>query len=251
MEGNICQTGGGCVCDLTGATLGLPAWDIAHTAGVSALMGGFVYRGSAIPGLQGTYFAGDYSSGRIWSFKVVNGQATQVQERTSELAGLGGFSSFGEDANGEIYVSVLFSGKVFRIDPFATPCAAPQTFCTTTPNSAGSGARIGSTGSASLAFNELVLTATNCPRNKSGVFFHGANQSMVPFANGLRCVSGGLVRTSVIQTDEHGFAHRPFDAIAAGMTVGQTRCFQFYFRDPAAGGTLADTSDGLSVTFCP
>ncbi len=251
MEGNLCAGGGGCVCDLTGATLDLPVWDLAHTSGVSALVGGFVYRGSAIAGLQGTYFCGDYSSGRVWSFKVVNGQATQVLERTAELAGMGGFSSFGEDANGEIYVSGLFAGKISRIDPVATPCATPQTFCPTTPNSVGSGARIGSAGSASLASNELVLTATNCPRNKSGAFFHGASQSTIPFANGLRCVDGVLVRTSIVQTDEHGFAHRPFDAVAAGMTAGQTRHFQFYFRDPAAGGSNADLSDGLSVSFCP
>jgi hypothetical protein len=73
----------------------------------------------------------------------------------------------------------------------------------------------------------------------------------VPFVNGVRCIGGNIVRLSVVHTDPNGFAHRPFDAVAAGMTNGQTRNFQFYYRNPAAGGALANTSDGLSVSFCP
>jgi hypothetical protein len=233
----------------------LPSFETTHGAGGVAIIGGYAYRGHAIPGMQGRYFCSDYGNGRVWSFVMSNGLATQMQERTAELhTGAGANllipSSFGQDANGELYVTCL-NGPVCRIDPLATPCPAPQTYCLATPNSAGSGARIDSAGSTSLGANELVMTARNCPPNKSGVFFHGAQQTQVPFANGMRCVSGGLVRTGTILTDEHGFAHRSFDAIAAGMTVGQTRNFQFYFRDPAAGGALANLSDGLSVTFCP
>ena len=49
------------------------------------MTGGYVYCGSAIPALQGTYFYADYCSSRIWSFRYVNGQVTEFTERTQEL----------------------------------------------------------------------------------------------------------------------------------------------------------------------
>ena len=36
-----------------------------------SVTGGFVYRGKAVPSARGRYFYGDYCSGRMWSFKIV------------------------------------------------------------------------------------------------------------------------------------------------------------------------------------
>ncbi|MCH2169415.1 PQQ-dependent sugar dehydrogenase [Myxococcota bacterium] len=86
-----------------------------------AVTGGEVYRGCAIPDLQGSYFLADYCSAQIWSLRMTEGVATEVTERTAELAPGGGLSisfitSFGLDAQGELYI-VDRGGEVFRVVP--------------------------------------------------------------------------------------------------------------------------------------
>ena len=83
------------------------------------MIGGYVYRGGAIPALAGRYLYGDLCTRRIRSF-VWNGSAAVSQvELTSALASdttVQSLVSFGEDLNGELYVCDL-SGTVYRIDP--------------------------------------------------------------------------------------------------------------------------------------
>lgn len=84
-----------------------------------SVTGGYVYRGKQIKGLQGTYLFGDYCSGNIWSFKVKNGKAVEFQNRTEEINLAGGeftnyISSFGEDADGELYI-VDYNGGVYKL----------------------------------------------------------------------------------------------------------------------------------------
>jgi hypothetical protein len=66
-----------------------------------------------MPGLRGTYFYGDFCSGDVWSFRYQNGQAAGQQAWSSLHTE--SLTSFGEDANGEIY-TVSQSGTVARID---------------------------------------------------------------------------------------------------------------------------------------
>jgi glucose/arabinose dehydrogenase len=109
FEGSVCATASGCSSAPCGCT---PT-------------GGYVYRGCAIPSLDGTYFFADWCSEQIWSFKVVAGSVTELTERTSELAPGGGLSidsisSFGEDAIGEIYIvdrGTGVNGEVYKIIP--------------------------------------------------------------------------------------------------------------------------------------
>lgn len=76
-----------------------------------SVTGGYVYRGSAFPALQGYYFYGDYVSGRIWSLRDVNGQWSEpAQELDTELS----IASFGEDEAGELYV-VDIGGSLYRL----------------------------------------------------------------------------------------------------------------------------------------
>ena len=96
-----------------------PIHDYGRSMGYS-VTGGYVYRGQAIPSLQGAYFFGDYGSGRIWTLRYDGATAPEVQDRTSELNSgsprpVGGLSSFGEDAAGEIYVCDLDDGEIYRI----------------------------------------------------------------------------------------------------------------------------------------
>ena len=93
-----------------------PIHEYSHADG-SAIIGGFVYRGQKITGLQGLYLFGDLD-GRIWSFRVMNGVATELTERTAELMppgqSIAGLTSFGEDAAGELYFMTL-DGNLFAI----------------------------------------------------------------------------------------------------------------------------------------
>jgi glucose/arabinose dehydrogenase len=104
-------------CSLTG--ISLPVVEYGHDDGCSVI-GGYVYRGQAIPGLTGRYLYGDFCSSRIWSFVRDGGQVTSQVDLSDDLDpehALASITSFGEDAAGEIYVVDGGNGLVFRIDP--------------------------------------------------------------------------------------------------------------------------------------
>jgi glucose/arabinose dehydrogenase len=86
-----------------------PIHEYDHGDGL-AVIGGYVYRGSQIAGLQGTYFLADHS-GPIWSFRFDGGAVSEFTDRTEELTpnegAIGRPSSFGEDAEGELYIMGL------------------------------------------------------------------------------------------------------------------------------------------------
>jgi glucose/arabinose dehydrogenase len=112
-EGNL-ATGLSCGTPPTSPTP--PIYDYSHATGIS-VTGGYVYRGCAIPDLGGTYFFGDWSGGKIFSFRYTTGGGlTNLMDRTATLGGGGGLTSFGTDAYGEIYYT-LGSGTVRKIVP--------------------------------------------------------------------------------------------------------------------------------------
>jgi hypothetical protein len=91
-----------------------------------AVIGGYVYRGSAMPELAGTYFFGDFATARVFSLRLVNGVVTSFQERTNQLnpgvaaaRPIQNLSSFAEDAAGELYVLDYVDGDLRRIVPAA------------------------------------------------------------------------------------------------------------------------------------
>jgi glucose/arabinose dehydrogenase len=97
-----------------------------------AVMGGYVYRGCAIPALRGHYFFADLCAGKIWSFLYAGGQVTQLTDRTAELTPQNGpppmaIYSFGEDAAGELYF--MGFGNLFKMVPrcYANCDASTQT----------------------------------------------------------------------------------------------------------------------------
>jgi glucose/arabinose dehydrogenase len=110
MEGTHCY--GASTCDTAG--LALPVLEYDHGQGCS-ITGGYVYRGAAIPALQGHYFYGDYCSGWVRSFRVQDGKAVD-QTQWPALAPGGAVLSFGEDQAGELYV-LSATGTVSRIVP--------------------------------------------------------------------------------------------------------------------------------------
>ena len=117
MEGTVCRppTVG---CNMTGLTQPVVEYD--HSNGACSITGGYVYRGAAIPALQGTYFYGDFCAGFVRSFRFVNGQVTEhadwVALRPPGGNPVGSITSFGEDAAGELYI-MTSQGGLFRIVP--------------------------------------------------------------------------------------------------------------------------------------
>ncbi|HET9325086.1 MAG TPA: PQQ-dependent sugar dehydrogenase [Gaiellaceae bacterium] len=76
-----------------------------------AVVGGFVYRGRAVPSAVGRYFYGDNCSGAVWTLRIAGGRARGLRRESFSLPGL---SSFGEDANGELY-AVALGGRVYQL----------------------------------------------------------------------------------------------------------------------------------------
>ncbi len=110
-------------CNKAGLTL--PVAEYPHAAGKCSVSGGYVYRGTKIPGLVGTYFYGDYCTKQVFTLAWSKGNLITTAEVTQDLDSTSlssGITSFGEDTSGELYVVIDNSqagelGKVYRIDP--------------------------------------------------------------------------------------------------------------------------------------
>lgn len=138
-------------------------------------------------------------------------------------------------------------------------CGA-ATYCVTTPNSVGAGARIGFFGSTSIASNDLMLLGTNAPPGNFCGFLYSPDQDQVPTNNGTLCIGsttlGFFLRTGAVQADNLGVAMINFDNTTppfpqAQVNAGETWYFQFVHRDVIGGSAVFRYSDGLAVTFCP
>jgi glucose/arabinose dehydrogenase len=107
LEGSTCYNAS--TCNKTGFEL--PVLEYTHANGQCSVTGGFVYRGTAMPELAGTYFYADYCAGWVKSFTYDNGTASN--QRDWNLGNVGFITSFGEDAAGELYLTTA-SGRVYK-----------------------------------------------------------------------------------------------------------------------------------------
>lgn len=97
-----------------------PVAAYGRSEGIS-VTGGYVYRGTAIPALQGNYLFSDYGSGTLWALQPQQGGG---YERRTLLETGRNVASFAQDPQGELYL-VTFSG-LFRIDPVNVDVELPQ-----------------------------------------------------------------------------------------------------------------------------
>jgi len=97
-------------CDQAG--LSRPIFEYDHTQGCS-ITGGYVYRGQAFPEMQGNYFTADYCLGVIWRLFPQGERWLSDVVLDSDLV----ISTFGEDANGELYVTDYARGAIYRLRP--------------------------------------------------------------------------------------------------------------------------------------
>ncbi len=94
-EGNSIYNAAACSQTITYT---VPIFTVAHPTAES-ITGGYVYRGAAVPTWQGTYFFGDFVTGRMWVMQNAGTWTSAELPQTSF-----GISSFGEDETGELYV---------------------------------------------------------------------------------------------------------------------------------------------------
>ncbi|MBX3212660.1 MAG: PQQ-dependent sugar dehydrogenase [Labilithrix sp.] len=125
-EGKHCYESPGCSTD------GLidPVAEYPRSEGIS-VTGGYVYRGKSIPSLEGHFVYGDFGTGNIWGFDGL-GQTKGALLTPSNLK----ISSFGQDADGEVYVVDYASGAVKKL--VAADAPEPELHLT--------GERLGETG---------------------------------------------------------------------------------------------------------
>jgi glucose/arabinose dehydrogenase len=134
MEGDACGVGGTANCPANQPPCNdpgyvLPVYEYDHSAGSCAIMGGYVYRGSAISGLAGIYVYGDNCSGLLWGWP--DGSLF-----TPTAAGV---QTFGEDQTGELYLATG-GGLLYKIvansptpTPVFTDTSTPTATSTSTP----------------------------------------------------------------------------------------------------------------------
>lgn len=111
MEGDICTPAVNPRCDPSGFEP--PIYTYRHPEGFS-VTGGFVYRGTAIPGLCGAYLYADYVSKRLWVLRARDGRVVTQGELQRMPHSV---SSFGQDEDRELYLADHSAGKIFKIMP--------------------------------------------------------------------------------------------------------------------------------------
>jgi glucose/arabinose dehydrogenase len=107
MEGKHCYPPG---TNCNQAGLILPIAEYSHSEGI-AVIGGYVYRGGAIPALKGLYVFGDFGSGQVWTL-----QETQPGTWTRAPLLSAGFniSALGRAGNNELYV-LDYNGNLYKL----------------------------------------------------------------------------------------------------------------------------------------
>jgi len=132
MEGIACNQIGGCAAfnipPCNDNQLTDPILDYLQSGGGGCtVVGGYVYRGCAMPDWQGVYFHADYCNGKVRTFRQVGGVAIDQLEITGMLGSPAGQAgrivSFGEDGFGELLIVDHIGGKVVQVVP-GTPVAA-------------------------------------------------------------------------------------------------------------------------------
>jgi len=131
MEGSLCGVGGTAGCTPPLPPCGdpyytLPILEYSHENGNCAIVGGYVYRGTALPDLQGAYVYADYCSGSIWAATLVSGTWTTALLPIA----IGSITTFGQDVGGELYVGT--PGTLYQIQP---PPPLPPTIASIAPAS--------------------------------------------------------------------------------------------------------------------
>ncbi len=120
-------------------------------------------------------------------------------------------------------------------------------------NSAGAGALLSSSGSGSVAADDLALTGSQLPPGVPALFFAGTSviAGGALFGDGLRCAGGQLTRLEIAFVDGGGQASTTVGIAAAlGAATGTQSVLQLWYRDPAGPcGTAFNLSNAIDLIW--
>lgn len=120
----VCVEPPGELCLEDGMYMPVATYEHDLIQGGFSITGGYVYRGSALPGLVGKYIYTDFVSGNFWALDTSNAPefpspeliTAAIPPPEGSMEGEAFYTSFGEDNAGELYL-VSFDGSVYRLDP--------------------------------------------------------------------------------------------------------------------------------------
>ena len=117
-------------------------------------------------------------------------------------------------------------------------------------NASGDGCTLDADGS-----NGGTLNAGNAIPSQPGLFFQGNNSigggNGIVFGDGLRCCGSGIVRLGVVLPDGTGAASYSNTQASGGANAGDTKCYQYWYRNPNGSpcGAGFNLSNAVSITW--
>lgn len=216
MEGSLCfEPSSGCLT----ANRVLPILEVSHGSGDCAIVGGYRYRGTAVPSLAGRYVHSDNCSGRIRiATQGAGGTWTQVVDQDPAF----GIFTFGEDQSGELYASA--GGTIYRLVS-AIPIAsiADRTL------GEGAGPAVFTVTLGSSPSQQATVQYSTAPGTAAAGADYTAVSGVVTFPPGQtsRTVSVPLVNDAIDEDDEVFFVNL---TALGGVSIG----------DGQAQGTITD-----------
>ena len=117
-------------------------------------------------------------------------------------------------------------------------------------NATGDGSTLGAESTAGGTLN-----AGNAIPGQPGLFFQGDNSigggSGISFGDGLRCCGANVVRLGVVVPDGNGDASLGDAQNLGGASAGDTKCYQYWYRNPNGSpcGAGFNLSNAVSITW--
>lgn len=180
------------------------------------------------------------------------------------------FSATGMDAFVVLQSVGPVGNAAMTLDNFDySPCLDAASYCQAAPNSTGQAAQLFALGSTSISGNDLGYFVASAPASSFGFLYYGRTQIQAPYGDGFRCVGGGGIGIfRVAPLRQLSASNLPFSSggtlsasldltsgpFASGpgmITSGSSWNFQFVFRDLGVSGPTLNTTNALSITFCP
>jgi glucose/arabinose dehydrogenase len=109
VEGDACFRAE--TCDTSGFVPPVATYAHADQVGGCSITGGYVYRGSAFPQMNGVYLYTDYCTGYLWAMQNTDGRWNNQSVAKFNINP----SSFGEDEAGELYLTDRDGGGLYRL----------------------------------------------------------------------------------------------------------------------------------------